>query len=101
MSIQQNHFDEKIKQKASEANYTQAFTKEDLQWCTEGLTGWDELSGKQRNERALAGGPNKKLYKLSKRFNVVHFNGVEGQEAVLVEREKDGSKTVDSPACVV
>ena len=83
MSHQQNHFDEKVKQKASEGNYTQAFSKEELQWVTEGLTGWEELSGKQRSERALSGGPNKKLYKLSKRFYVVHFNGVEDRRPHL------------------
>jgi hypothetical protein len=76
--------------------HTQAFSREDLENACDGLEGWDELSPKERNERAVAGGPNKKLYKLCKRFCVVKVASMgEAEESVLVEREKDGSLPKD------
>jgi hypothetical protein len=94
--VQRSAFDEKVKQKDSELQYTQAFTREELEAATIGLDGWNELTGKERNQRAEAGGNNKKLYKYCKRFYVVHVAGVGGvEEAVLVEREKDGSAPAD------
>ena len=98
-SVQKETFEEKVQQRSKEAKYTLAFDKAELEYITAGLAGWDNLSGKERSYRASEGGPNKKLYKLCKRFFVIHVAGVDGvEEPVLVEREKDGSK---SPlACV-
>lgn len=91
-SVQEKTFDEKIQQRGDEAKYTLAFSKAELEYVTAGLADWDNLSGKQRSERASANGPNKKLYKLCKRFYVMDVAGANGVEVpVLVEREKDGS----------
>ena len=91
-SVQEATFQEKVQQRGEEAKYTLAFGKAELEHIIAGLDDWDNLSGKQRSDRALADGKNKKLYKLCKRFFVMNVAGADGVEVpVLVEREKDGS----------
>ena len=69
--MQEATFQEKVQQRDEEANNTLAFGKAELEHITAGLADWDNLSCKQRSNRASADGKDKKLYKLCKRFFVM------------------------------